>query len=81
MSQSQSQSQSQNNWVGEIYSQDLNTEGVDPLSFFATSALEAASQIDIDGLGTSAQSQHKRRKKDTNPGDTNSKKKRKHIEL
>ena len=43
-----SQPSSQNNWTGEIFSQDLDTQGVDPLAFFATNALEAASQIDFD---------------------------------
>jgi hypothetical protein len=61
-----SQPSSQNNWTGEIFSQDLDTQGVDPLAFFATNALEAASQIDFDPVNWFSSTKKRKRDKKSN---------------
>ena len=53
------QSEVTNNYVGEMNSQDLYyTEGVDPLAFFAASALEASSQSEFTDSFTAAASKN-----------------------
>ena len=69
-----------NNYVGEMNSQDLYyTEGVDPLAFFAASALEAASSQSefTDSFTAAASKKRKRSKKGNSKSSTSEIKKKK----